>query len=159
MSDLVYLTLNGNQQGLISAGCLAMNSVGNKAQLAHVDQIMIYALKHALSRVQNVNHQEMNIVKSIDKSSPLLGKAINDNETLTCDFSVYRTNQAGMRELYYKIKLTNARISHLETIIPHSAIENGVEPQERVSFTYESISWEHFAAGTSAYSLWDERIF
>lgn len=159
MSDLVYLTLNGDLQGLISAGCSSMSSIGNKAQLAHVDQIMVYALKHALSRVQNVNHQELSIVKPIDKSSPLLGKAISDNETLSCEFSIYRTNRVGMHELYYKIKLTNAHISHFETVIPHSVIENGAESQERVSFSYESITWEHFSAGTSAYSLWNERIF
>lgn len=158
MSDLVYLTLNGNEQGLISAGCASMNSIGNKAQLAHVDQIMVYALKHALSRIKNVNHQELSIVKPLDKSSPLLGKAINDNETLTCEFTVYRTNREGMKELYYKIKLTNAHISHLETVIPHSVIENGTESQEKVAFSYESITWEHFSAGTSAYSFWNERI-
>ncbi|WP_330985204.1 MULTISPECIES: type VI secretion system tube protein TssD [Enterobacterales] len=80
MSDLVYLTLNGRQQGLISSGCASVSSIGNKAQLTHVDQIVVYALKHALSRVQNVNHQELSIVKPLDKSSPLLGKAINDDE-------------------------------------------------------------------------------
>ncbi|EAW6109197.1 type VI secretion system tube protein Hcp, partial [Salmonella enterica subsp. enterica serovar Enteritidis] len=26
-------------------------------------------------------------------------------------------------------------------------------------FIYESINWEHCIAGTSAFSLWDERVF
>ncbi|MDX6941882.1 type VI secretion system tube protein Hcp, partial [Enterobacter kobei] len=31
--------------------------------------------------------------------------------------------------------------------------------EEIIELSYESISWEHLIAGTSAYSLWDERIF
>ncbi|EAV1360067.1 TPA: type VI secretion system tube protein Hcp, partial [Salmonella enterica subsp. enterica serovar Enteritidis] len=33
------------------------------------------------------------------------------------------------------------------------------QPQESISFIYESINWEHCIAGTSAFSLWDERVF
>lgn len=28
-----------------------------------------------------------------------------------------------------------------------------------IALSYESIAWEHRIAGTSAYSIWDERIF
>ncbi len=42
MSDLIYLTLKGRKQGLISAGCSSIDSIGNKGQLDHTDQIFIY---------------------------------------------------------------------------------------------------------------------
>ncbi|HBB5124697.1 TPA: type VI secretion system tube protein Hcp, partial [Escherichia coli] len=42
MANLIYLTLNGDNQGLISSGCSSQPSIGNKAQTAHIDQIMIY---------------------------------------------------------------------------------------------------------------------
>ena len=57
MANPVYLTLNGELQGLISSGCSSMPSIGNKAQIAHQDQIMVTSLSHGLSRAQNVNHQ------------------------------------------------------------------------------------------------------
>ncbi|SUI03967.1 type VI secretion system effector, Hcp1 family [Salmonella enterica subsp. indica] len=41
MANPVYLTLNGEFQGLISAGCSSMPSISNKAQLTHQDQIMV----------------------------------------------------------------------------------------------------------------------
>ncbi|EDW9969848.1 type VI secretion system tube protein Hcp, partial [Salmonella enterica] len=47
----------------------------------------------------------------------------------------------------------------IKLIVSHNIIENGNEAQERVSFIYESISWEHCMANTSAYSLWSERTF
>ncbi len=46
-----------------------MPSIGNKAQIAHQDQIMVTSLSHGLSRAQNVNHQELTITKPVDKSS------------------------------------------------------------------------------------------
>lgn len=44
MANLIYLTLNGDNQGLISSGCSSQPSIGNKAQTAHIDQIMIYEI-------------------------------------------------------------------------------------------------------------------
>ena len=120
MANPVYLTLNGELQGLISSGCSSMLSIGNKAQIAHQDQIMVTSLSHGLSRAQNVNHQELTITKPVDKSSPLLGKAISENECLTCDFVFYRTNRFGINEPYYKLKLANARLSNIGLTIPHT---------------------------------------
>ncbi len=159
MANLIYLTLNGEKQGLISAGCCSLDSIGNKAQLQHLDHIMVYELTHGLSRDQNVNHHSVTIKNPVDKSSPLLGKAINDNEILTCVFDFYRTNRFGINEKYYKLELKNARISDINFSIAHVIIDSEAQPQESISFIYESINWEHCIAGTSAYSLWDERVF
>lgn len=158
MANPVYLTLNGEFQGLISAGCSSQPSIGNKAQPAHQDQIMVTSLGHSLSRDQNVNHQVLTISKPVDKCSPLLGKAISENECLSCEFDFYRTNRSGMNELYYRLKLINARISNVALRVPHTITDGGGQAEELISFSYESISWEHCIAGTSAYSLWSERI-
>ncbi|MGX5108429.1 Hcp family type VI secretion system effector [Enterobacter cloacae] len=159
MANPVYLTLNGDLQGLISAGCSSMASIGNKAQITHMDQIMVLGLSHGLTRVQNVNHQTLTIQKPVDKSSPLLTKSISENECLTCDFEYYRTNRFGINELYYKVKLINARIASIAHNVPHTITNSGGQPEESVSLTYESITQEHCIAGTSAYSLWEERLF
>ena len=159
MANPVYLKLNGDLQGLISAGGSTLASVGNKAQIAHMDQIMVLGLSHGLTRAQNVNHQMLVIQKPVDKSSPLLSKAITENECLTCDFEYYRTNRFGINELYYKVKLINARISSIKHIVPHTINNSVGQPEETVSFSYESITQEHCIAGTSAYSLWEERLF
>ena len=159
MANLIYMTLNGDLQGLISAGCSSLDSIGNKAQLVHYDQIMVMGLSHSLTRQQNVNHQALTMVKPIDKSSPLLGKAITENECLTCDFSFYRTNRMGMNECYYKVKLINARITSIHLQVPHTIDDSEGQPEETIDLSYESINWEHCTAGTSAYSLWSDRIF
>lgn len=159
MANLIYLTLNGDMQGLISAGCSTPDSVGNKAQINHSDQIMVMGLSHGITRHQNVNHQSLTMIKPIDKSSPLLGKAITENECLSCEFRFYRTNRAGMNECYYKVKLINARIASIHLQVPHVIDDSEGQPEESLEFTYESINWEHCTAGTSAYSLWSENVF
>jgi len=159
MANMSYLTLNGEKQGLISAGCASLASVGNNAQIAHLDQILVYALMHSLSRDHNVNHHEIVITKPVDKSSPLLAKAISDNEVMTiCNFTLYRTSKEGINQEYYTIKLSKARIASIDLVTPHSVLEKELEPQERVAFIYESITWEHKLAGTSTTSNWEERI-
>lgn len=159
MANLSYLTLTGEKQGKISAGCCSLDSVGNKAQITHIDQIMVYALMHSITREQNVNHHELVITKPVDKSSPLLAKAISDNEVMTtCDFTLYQTSKEGINQPYYTIKLSKARISNIDTAIPHSVLEKDIDPQERISFIYESIAWEHVIAGTSTYSEWKDRV-
>jgi len=158
MANLIYLTLNGQTQGLISSGCSSLDSIGNKAQIAHLDQIMVYELTHSISRDQNAMHHPVILTKPIDKSSPLLGKAISENEMLTCDIDLYRTNRFGANELYYKLKLTQARITDLHLIFPHIIFDSKGQPQEVVTLSYETITWEHISAGTSAYSLWHDRV-
>ena len=151
MANISYLSLSGETQGLISAGCSTLDSVGNKAQPEHKDQIMVYALMHSISRSQNVNHHELIITKPVDKSSPLLAKAI-------CEFILYRTSKAGIYQPYYKINLSKARISSIDFDTPHAVLEKELEPQERIAFIYEDISWEHTLAGTNAMSKWQDRV-
>ncbi|RJT46507.1 Hcp family type VI secretion system effector [Rahnella woolbedingensis] len=159
MANLIYLTLTGQTQGLISAGCSSLDSIGNKAQIAHLDQIMVYELSHILSREENVNHHPVVVTKPIDKSSPLLGKAISENEILTVNLDIYRTNRFGKDELFFKIKLTKARLSDISLVFPNTIDDNNAQAYEELSFSYETITWEHIIAGTSAYSLWNERVF
>jgi uncharacterized protein len=159
MANLIFLSLEGTHQGLISAGCSSLNSIGNKAQLIHHDQIMVMGLTHSMTRAQNVNHQAVTMIKPVDKSSPLLGKAISENESLKCEFSFYRTNRAGMNECYYKVLLTNAHIAAIHLQVPHTVNDSEGQPEESIELTYESITWEHRIAGTSAYSLWSDRVF
>ncbi|WP_016600913.1 type VI secretion system tube protein TssD, partial [Yersinia pestis] len=69
------------------------------------DQIQVLSLNHSISRQQNVAHHPVHFVKPIDKSSPLLGVAISENERINVVFYFYRVNSAGQLELYYEVKL------------------------------------------------------
>lgn len=159
MANDIFLTLKGAKQGLITAGCSTKDSIGNLYQSGHTDQSYLYQLSHSISREQHVSHHPFVIVKPIDKSSPLIGIAISNNERLDALIEIYRTNQNGGRELFYSIKLTNVTIIDVNIFYPNSSTHNESQPQESISLKYESISWQHHIAGTSGYSIWDDRVY
>ncbi|WP_279204534.1 Hcp family type VI secretion system effector [Obesumbacterium proteus] len=159
MANMIYMTLNGAKQGLISEGCSSPFSIGNKHQLSHINQIQILCCRHEMTRDQNVNHHPIIITKPIDKSSPLLGVAISENESLTCTLDFYRTNENGMQEKYYTIILNKASIVSIYIDYPHALNHNDIQPEESIAIRYADINWFHHIAGTSGYSLWEERVW
>ncbi len=159
MANIIYLTIQGKQQGLISAGCSTHDSIGNNYQSEHKNEIYIYELTSEITRAQHVMIHPVEIRKPIDKSTPLLAQAINNNEELECTFKFYRTSQGGGLEFYFQLKLFKAHINNFRFYYPNSLTHNDSQPQESVSFSYGSVSWEHITAGTSAWSLWEERVF
>lgn len=158
MANLIYMTLTGEKQGLISQGCGTYDSMGNKYQVAHRDQIFLLALSHSTHRVQNVCHQPVSVTKTIDKSSPFLGVAIANNEKLQCNFDILRINKTGMSEKYYSIELRDAYLIDVALNFPHSVDHNGAEAEETLILIFNSITWHHHQAGTSGYSFWQDIV-
>ncbi|KHS88053.1 Hcp [Pectobacterium brasiliense] len=155
MANLIYLKLTGIKQGLISAGCSSADSIGNKYQASHEDEIFVYELMNQITRQDNVSLYPVEIRKPIDKATPLLAQALSDNEKLTCEFLFYRTSQSGGNELYFKMVLRDAVIAGIQFHYPNSLTHNEVQPHESISFKFASIEWEHVVARTSSYILWE----
>ncbi|ADN00215.1 Hcp family type VI secretion system effector [Dickeya dadantii] len=159
MSHIIYLTLEGNQQGLISSGCSTFDSIGNRYQKGHEDQIQVLGLNHTITREENIAHHPIQLIKPIDKSSPLLGVSVTSNESLTATFFFYRTNLAGQLEVFYELKLTDARIVEVSATYPHSLNDSDSLPYEVIMLRYNTIEWTHKTAGTSGYSIWNDNQF
>ncbi|MBX9445363.1 Hcp family type VI secretion system effector [Dickeya chrysanthemi] len=159
MSHIIYLTLEGNQQGLISSGCSTFDSIGNRYQKGHENQIQVLGLNHTITREENVAHHPIQLIKPIDKSSPLLGVSVTSNESLTANFFFYRTNLAGQLEIFYELKLTDARIVEVSATYPHSLNDSDSLPYEVIMLRYNTIEWTHKTAGTSGYSIWNDNQF
>ena len=45
------MRMTGNIQGLISAGCSTQQSIGNKCQTAHIDEIMVLSYTHNMLNI------------------------------------------------------------------------------------------------------------
>jgi type VI secretion system Hcp family effector len=159
MANHGYMTITGTTQGLISAGCSTQDSIGNKCQAGHRDEIMVLSLNHVMEHVANskrATHQPIIITKNIDKSSPLLAQAMANLELLDCKVTFYRVSPHGVQERFYTIEINGARISRLMVDMPHAMLESDEEAQEQVSIRYRDISWVHHLAGTTGYSSWGE---
>ncbi len=144
MSNLIYLTLEGDIQGKISAGCSSQASVGNRYQLGHEDEIFVFSLmQEAGSTGGRLHHRGLQFCKLLDKSSPLLSNAINNNERLKLIFDIYRTNRYGHIEKYYLVELRGASIRFIKL---HSKMND--MDYEYVSVNYDYILSRHLITGT-----------
>lgn len=158
MADIIYLTLKGSKQGLISAGCSSYDSIGNKYQENHIDEILVYSTTYDLVRKQNVSHAPFLMTKADDKASPLLLSSIANNELLDCIFNYYRIDKSGVMTPYKTIRLTKASIIRITNESPNSLTDNNLQSIEKISLLYESITCSHNIANTSGYSIRDEAI-
>ncbi|WP_140186562.1 Hcp family type VI secretion system effector [Providencia stuartii] len=153
MAEPIYLTLTGKNQGLISAGCSTIDSIGNRHQIGHENEIQVISLNSGSFRVQNAAYQPVMFTKLIDKSSPLLSVSLDSNEILEAIFIFYRTSRHGQLEKYYEIKLTGVSLIEISDIFPDSIKDNESIPHQLIQIKYESISRRHLMANTSSYSI------
>ncbi|WP_318358411.1 type VI secretion system tube protein TssD [Enterobacter sp.] len=143
MSHIVYLRINGERQGNISAGCGTEASIGNRWQLGHENEIMCLSLAQSMTSTgQQAHHQGLQFCKMIDKSSPLLMQAINDNEPLKLDFDFYRINPFGRMEKYYRIELRGALINRTWATYADNL------HSEYITVSYDYILCQHLIART-----------
>ncbi|MCO4135798.1 type VI secretion system tube protein Hcp [Citrobacter portucalensis] len=144
MSNIVYLKLIGEQQADISDGCGTTDSVGNRWQQNHVNEIFVFSLVAGVASTGNgTNLQNLTFSKQIDKSSPLLMNAINNNENLFLEFWFYRINRYGQWERYYYIQLRGASISSIQMRVIKDEIHT-----ETISVDYDYILSKHLISNT-----------
>lgn len=144
MGDIVYLTITGERQGNISLRCGTPASIGNRFQYRHEDEILCLSLAQLVSGSgQHAKFYGLQFSKLIDKCSPLLMNAINENERLTLNFDFYRTNRYGKLERYYHIELRGASIKQIRTCFGANEFDS-----ETVNVNYEYIRCKHLVAGT-----------
>jgi type VI secretion system secreted protein Hcp len=87
------------------------------------------------------------IRKRIDRSSPLLAKALTRNEVIEGSFKFFRQSPTGDGTInqFYTVHIGQARVAGirqyvLDTSTPGSANES---PLEEVTFIYRTISWTY----------------
>ncbi|MFP1858604.1 type VI secretion system tube protein TssD [Lonsdalea quercina] len=158
MSNMIYLKLTGKKQGLISSGCSNMNSTGKRFHLSHDNEICVYKLINTLSRDDYDPFRHVDIIKPIDKSTPLLANALNEKERLTCEFFFFRTVEYGRKELYFKFILQNAFLTDIRFIYPNSFLNIDCNPHESISFAYSSAIFEHVKGQTRSLLTGNESV-
>ena len=165
MANHGYMSITGKKQGLISSGCSSQDSIGNKCQIGHFDEIMVLAYSHDMVAGSDGTvtggrgqHRPVVITKNIDKSSPLISGALHDGEEVECVIDFYRTSPIGSQGKYFVVRLSGARIAYINFQVPHVINMSEGQPQEVVAIRYRDITWTHVGAGTSAHSSWNNDV-
>jgi len=157
MAHIAYLTINGETQGLISSGCNTQDSMGNKCQMSHVDEISVLSCNHDMHKTPGASgkmNSPMEFTKYIDKASPLIASAFANQESVDCVVNFYRTNERGGNENFYTIELKKGLITGCHFSQPHTINLHSEDMHESISITYKEIIWRHNIAGTEGYDIY-----
>jgi len=139
-----YLDITGSDQGLIQ---------GSSQRRGREDKIEVFQFNHCVEIPLGVDqsvgsgqatHRPLEVIKEVDRSTPKLYQALCQRERLEeVKLGWYRYNPAGKEDLYYAIKLQNARILRIQPWTPDLAAlgQEHIRFMEKISFGYEKIVW------------------
>lgn len=96
--------------------------------------------------------------KRIDKATPLIAKALVNNEKIDGTFKFFRPSPTGdgTTEQYYTVEITGGRVDSIKQYVPDclNPTSTGSPPLEEVCFTFESITWTFEDGGVSHTDSW-----
>ncbi len=105
-------------------------------------------------------HSPIRILKRIDKSSPLLMKALCNNEKIDATIKFYRPNPKGdgTTEQFYTIVIKDGHVASLKDMLLDTLREVTVKdpPLEEVSFVFKTINWTFMDGGITHEDSWSE---
>ncbi len=103
----------------------------------------------------------LKILKRIDKSSPLLWKALTENQVVEGTFKFYRPNPTGdgTTEQFYSVAIKQGRIASLREFVPNTIVpaSSTEPPLEEVSFVFHTISWTYSNGGVTHEDTWSNQ--
>lgn len=161
MAETVHLYLKAN--GADVKGESTQTSLGRKDSIECIE--FTHAVKTAreagTSRATGRRQYEPIVIrKRIDKASPLIAKALAENEKIDAVFKFFRPNPTGdgTTEQFYTIEIKEGRVAHFkqeveDTIVPASSL---MPPMEEVGFVFHSIVWTFADGGVTHEDTWSE---
>ena len=106
-------------------------------------------------------YEPLRVVKRIDKSSPLLAKALCQNEVIEATFRFYRPAPSGdgTTEHYFTIEIQEGRIGSITRISPDviDPASANAPPTEEVTFVFGYIRWCYEPDGIEHIDHWSQR--
>lgn len=105
-------------------------------------------------------HEPLLIRKRIDKSTPLIAKALCENQVIEGKFKFFRPNPTGdgTTEQFYTVEIKKGRVASQrqwvpDTIVPASSSE---PPMEEITFVFHTIMWTYTNGGITHEDTWDQ---
>ncbi len=102
-------------------------------------------------------YEPLRITKRVDRSTPLLAKALSQNEKIEAEFKFYRPCiGAGGEEHFFTIKIDEGRIASIKRLIPNlfEAGNDDMPMTEEVTFVFHDITWTYEIGGATHTDHW-----
>jgi type VI secretion system secreted protein Hcp len=132
------------------------------------DTIEVLQYEHAVKSAREAatgmvtgrrQHEPIFVLKRIDKSSPVLFKALCKNERIDGKFEFCRPDPAGggTTQMFFTVEITNGNIASIKQILPDTlnpASGNSNAPLEEVTFVFQDIEMTYTDGGASHKDSW-----
>lgn len=154
-SGALFLTANGEEIR------------GDDTRVGSEDAIEFFYYQHKVSNqisragtTGKRTHEPIQFRKRIDKSSPLLYKALCNNEVIEGVFKFFRPGGKVGTENHYSVAIKNGRIASINELQPDNhaivALKAGASEvaMEEVSFVFHTITWTYTDGGIEHTDTW-----
>lgn len=161
MAETVHLYLKANGSDI--AGESTQTSLGRENSIECLffeDAVRTAREKGSGMATGRRTYEPIVLRKRIDKSSPLLAKALCNNEVIEGVFKFFRPNPTGdgTTQQFFTVAIGEGRIAGIkrtspDTLDPASAL---APPMEEVSFVFHNITWTYTDGGIEHHDNWRE---
>ena len=151
MAETIHLFLKAN--GTDIKGESSQNSLGRQDSIECLYfEHLVQTARDAGSGMATGKRQYSPIIirKRIDKSSPLLLKALVENQAVTGVFKFFRPNPAGdgTTEQFYTVSFKAGRITSIKQYVADTFVAtNNYPPLEEVAITFNNINLTYTNGG------------
>ena len=161
-----FISIEGSNQGKITAGAFTEDSVGNVYVEGHEDEIMAQAISHIVTVPTDPQsgqpsgqrvHKAFKFTCSLNKAVPLMYNALASGEMLPkVQVTWFRTSIDGRQEEFFSTVLEDAVIVDMNLVMPNAQDPSNAPYTQllEVSMSYRKINWDHTIAGTSGSDDW-----
>ncbi|BFM48457.1 Hcp family type VI secretion system effector [Marinomonas sp. THO17] len=165
-----YIAIEGETQGLITAGAMTVDSTGEIGLEGHEDEMLVQEFSHNVTVPTNPQsgspsgkrvHKPFKFTVALNKAVPLLYNALSAGEKLSnVELKWYRTSSEGKQENFFTTTLEGAVIVDIECNMPHclDPANDSFTQNLTVSLAYRKINWDHITSGTSGSDDWTQPI-
>jgi type VI secretion system secreted protein Hcp len=156
MAQSVHLTLTNNGQQIQGESTQVADGRADTIECVYFESAMTGARDAGTGKATGKRQfSPVKLRKRVDKSSPLLAKALSQSEKLSAKFDFFRPGGDGTDQAFYTIELADAFVSDIRLIVPDTLENPGltnVEAYEEVCFTFDAITWTYNGASPTVHT-------
>jgi type VI secretion system secreted protein Hcp len=159
MAETVHLYLKAN--GADIKGESTQTSLGRQDSIecVYYEQRVVTAREAGSGMATGRRQYEPLLVrKRIDKSSPLIMKALVENAKIDGTFKFFRPSPKGdgTTQQFYTVAIKDGRVASMKQIVPDTIVpaSSTEPPLEEVTFVFHTISWTFTDGGVSHEDTW-----
>lgn len=154
MADTIALTLTSNGDAIDGDSSITAMERTNTIEVLSLEQQVSTAFDRAtLQATGRRIYVPIRFTKRIDRSTPLLMKALTLNQVVAGSFRWFRPNPAGTgsTEHFFTLEFTEGRITRCNLRLPDTLdpARASLPPLEEVELTFSHITWTFVNGGVT----------